>query len=142
MIVGFTGTQEGMTDLQRGTVERFLRAWHVLAFEHGDCIGSDEQADEIAVRIGLCRVLRPCTIESKRAHCDKAHGGRVLKVYDPIAPLARNDLIVRDAHIMLATPKGSETLRSGTWATIRRARAARKHLIIIYPSGQLRHEGI
>lgn len=141
MIVGFTGTRAGMSDAQRGAVESFLRAWHVMAFVHGDCVGSDAQADAIAVKLGLARVLRPCTIESMRAHCER-NGGHLLKVYKPEAPLARNEKIVGDAMIMLATPNGPETLRSGTWATIRRARTAKKHIVILFPSGQMRHEGI
>lgn len=141
MIVGFTGTRAGMTDAQKGVVERFLRAWHVMAFEHGDCIGADDDADEIAVRIGLARVLRPCDIERMRAHGER-RGGHVLKVYAPERPLVRNEKIVLDSHMMLSTPNGPETTRSGTWMTIRRARQAKRHIVIVFPSGQMRHEGI
>jgi len=129
-----------MTDAQKGAIESFLRAWYVLAFVHGDCIGSDDQADEIAVKLGLARVLRPCTIEALRAHGER-RGGHVLKVYAPEAPLLRNDRIVRDTHILIAAPNGPEQQRSGTWYTIRRARDAKRHLVIIFPSGQVRHEG-
>lgn len=141
MIVGFTGTRVGMSDLQRGAVERFLRAWHVMAFVHGDCVGADDEADAIAFSLGLARVLRPCTIEALRAHGER-RGGHVLKVYAPEAPLVRNEKIVGDAHMMLAAPNGPEVKRSGTWATIRRARTLKKHLVIVFPSGQIRHEGI
>jgi hypothetical protein len=141
MIVGFTGTRAGMSDAQKGVIERFLRAWHVMAFVHGDCVGADDHADEIAVSIGLARVLRPCTIASMRAHCEK-RGGHVLKVYAPEPPLVRNEKIVLDSHILLATPHGPESTRSGTWMTIRRARQAKRHIVIVFPSGQMRHEGI
>lgn len=141
MIVGFTGTRAGMTESQRGALERFLRAWYVMAFVHGDCIGSDAQADAVARVLNIARVLRPCNIDRMRAHCEK-HGGHVLKVYTPEHPLARNEKIVSDAHVMLATPNGPEEVRSGTWMTIRRARAAKKHIVILFPSGQIRHEGI
>lgn len=141
MIVGFTGTRAGMTDAQKGAVERFLRAWHVMAFVHGDCVGSDDEADAIAFALGLARVLRPCTIHALRAHGER-RGGHVLKVYAPEHPLARNEKIVIDSHIMLATPGGPEVKRSGTWHTIRRAREQKKHVVIIFPSGQMRHEGL
>jgi hypothetical protein len=141
VIVGFTGARNGMTDSQRGAVTAFLRAWHVLAFVHGDCIGSDDDADSIAFELNLPRVLRPGKEERYRAHGEK-RGGNVLKVYPAMDFLLRNGLIVKDSHIMLATPAGPETTRSGTWSTVRRARDAKKHIVVIFPSGQLKHEGL
>lgn len=141
MIVGFTGTRVGLTDAQKGALASFLRSWHVLALVHGDCVGADEQCDVIAVEIGISRVLRPCTIDAMRAHCER-HGGHVLKIYKPEPPLMRNERIVYDSHIVLAGVHGPETTRSGTWSTVRHARRQRKHVITIFPSGQIKHEGI
>jgi hypothetical protein len=141
MIVSFTGTRAGMSDAQRGAVERFLRAWYVMAFVHGDCVGSDDEADAIAVALGLARVLRPCTTEALRAHGER-RGGRVLKVHAPEHPLVRDEKIVADARVVLVAPNGHETMRSGTWRMIRRAREAKKHVVIISPRGQTRHEGL
>lgn len=139
MIIGFTGTRAGLTEAQRGALAQFLRAWHVMAVVHGDAIGADAQFDALARELHLPRVLRPCIFDKQRAHCER-FPEKLLKVYAPLDPLTRNTKIVDDAHIVLAAPAGPETQRSGTWATVRAARRARKHRIIVYPSGQILHE--
>jgi hypothetical protein len=84
--------------------------------------------------------IYPCDIEDKRAFC-RADPAQDI-VHLPRPPLARNDDIVTAAAVMLATPKGMrEELRSGTWATIRRARAARKPLAVVFPSGAVVYDG-
>jgi len=53
-------------------------------------------------------------------------------------PLERNSDIVADSDLLLATPRFyEEELRSGTWATVRRARKANKPLIIVWPNGKV-----
>lgn len=44
MILGFTGTRQGMTDYQQAQVRRFLVAYQCTILHHGDCIGADAQA--------------------------------------------------------------------------------------------------
>ena len=139
MIVGFTGTRHGMTRIQRDVVELLLGTWRVMALEHGDCVGADEEADRIAVDFGIPRVLRPCNIEPLRAHCER-RGGTVLKVYDPLPPLYRNEEIVRSSHRLLAAPQGPEELRSGTWSTIRRARFWNVETKTVFPDGRIAEE--
>ena len=138
MNVGFTGTRQGMSEAQRGALVQFLRAWHVTLFIHGDCIGSDEQADAVARELNLHRRLRPGSFEKFRAHSERFGG--FFEIMPAEHPLARNVKIVRESNILLATPAGPETQRSGTWMTIRQARSDRKHVVLIFPSGQIRHE--
>ena len=45
MIVGFTGTQRGMTETQRSVVHALLACLPVVTFHHGDCIGADAEAE-------------------------------------------------------------------------------------------------
>lgn len=130
-VVSFTGTQEGMTEAQKKTFRKVIKELNPKAFIHGDCIGADEQAHKI-VREELpeCIIaIRPCTIEHKRAFTD-GH-----QLAEPEAPLDRNKKIANDGKILVATPKGWEELRSGTWSTIRYARKTKKPRIIIYPKG-------
>jgi hypothetical protein len=50
--------------------------------------------------------------------------------------LERNTEIVKACDVLIATPKEQdEVLRSGTWATIRRARKYDKKLAVIFPDG-------
>jgi hypothetical protein len=141
--VGFTGTQEGMTPLQKRS---FLSVWQMIEdevgpiheFHHGDCVGADSEADDFAVDaftfsgIG-CVVIHPPDVDAKRAWCV---GDRIEK---PLPYLERNTEIVKACDVLIATPKErEEVLRSGTWATIRRARKYNKKLAVIFPDGVCR----
>lgn len=134
--VSFTGTQEGMTERQLLAVFSFLILAQCERGHHGDCIGADAQFHK------LCQVLRtigpfhitlhPPDNDAKRARCTGADA--VL----PTAPyLMRNHDVVDAGDVLLATPKEhEETLRSGTWATIRYARTKNpKPICIVWPDG-------
>jgi hypothetical protein len=126
--IGFTGTQAGMNPYQLGRVLHHLRPFrggHVH-FHHGDCIGADAQAVEIAVSLGFYIVCHPPINKYKRAFCG----------FDEIHPekdyIPRNHDIVDSSAFMLATPKTAvEELRSGTWATIRYAKKVRCRIWVI-----------
>lgn len=59
---------------------------------------------------------------------------------EPLPYLARNCVIVDEADILLACPKGPEEQRSGTWATVRYARKQNKRIVIVYPDGTITTE--
>lgn len=131
MIIGFTGTQDGMTVWQEKEVERFLVELNCSVLVHGSCVGADFHADQIADRLEIKRKIRPCNIKEKRARCELRGAEQIA---EPIAPLVRNHKIVDDCALLIACPKGmSEELRSGTWATIRYARKIGKEVIIVWP---------
>ena len=138
MKIGFTGTQEGMTSAQRST---FLGVLLSLKqgldkedeFHHGDCIGADAEAHDLAETLGFKTVTHPPIKEDKRA----------FKVADIILPskeyIPRNHDIVDTCKTMIATPKEKiEVVRSGTWATVRYAKKKKRNLFIILPNGQTR----
>lgn len=55
--------------------------------------------------------------------------------------LDRDKHIVAESTVMIATPgTQKEVVRSGTWATIRYTRAAKKPLYIIFPDGTYQEE--
>lgn len=114
MKIGFTGTQRGMTDTQRTRVAELLK--RASEFHHGDCVGADAQAHELALALKIPIVIHPPENPNKRAWCQ---GGLVLP---PKPYLERNQDIVDQTEILIATPFEAETLRSGTWATVRYAR--------------------
>lgn len=135
--VGFTGTQDGLTFEQETTLHDLLAEGHGHGyFHHGDCIGSDAEADALAKETGYTRVIHPPLKESKRAFCGMDDDDDAI-VYEPKDYLVRNHDIVDACDILIATPNSDqETLRSGTWATVRYARKVGKPYIIIFPDGE------
>jgi len=137
--VGFTGTQQGWSPRQLPVVRTaflWLRSKKGAVWLHeGDCIGSDQQANE-TWREMLGKICQhPPTIQDKRA----------FSPYDttdsPRPYLERNHMIVGRSSMLVATPGTiGEELRSGTWATIRYARKMGKPIMIILPDGSVRTE--
>lgn len=140
MIVGFTGTQRGMTEAQLARLRRLFLELPVHVLHHGDCIGSDAQAHALALDddIGVERiVIHPPLKDDKRAHCRGAD-----EVCRPFTYLTRNRHIVRDAlDGVIACPRQyvrPESLRGeGTWTTISYAQQAGRRVWLIYPDGLL-----
>lgn len=132
--VGFTGTRHGMSRKQKATVRELLsrlcRDQKVIWFRHGDCIGADAQAHEIARMLGYQVLIHPPDNDALRAFCDDAFSVLPARPY-----LDRNLRIVQHSHILLAAPSGEEVQRSGTWETIRIARKIKVPIRIIMPDG-------
>lgn len=130
--IGFTGTQDGMTSFQMESVEKILQRGKEKGytdFHHGDCIGADEQAHSIAIKLGYRVIIHPPINSSKRAYCKGDYHFSKKEYID------RNHAIVDASRIMIATPKeNTEKLRSGTWATIRYAKKMKKPVMIVYPN--------
>lgn len=132
VIVGFTGTRLGLTDAQHGALYETLSDLGDFTFRHGDAIGADRQAHDIAKSLGAFIIVHPCNVKDQRANCK---GDEELP---PIPPLMRNRIIVRMSDMLIACPaQATEELRSGTWATIRYARTMGIEIKHIYPSGEV-----
>lgn len=122
-----------MTPLQRDAVRSVFSRVGVNEFHHGDCVGADAEAHEIAgdFLLPVRRVIHPPTDPKFRAFCD---GEEVLPEKDY---LERNRDIVDWVQLMVACPgENDEVLRSGTWATIRYAEKVGRELFVIFPDGQ------
>lgn len=131
--VGFTGTQIGMSADQCRELEKL---WLTLKnqqdkrieLHHGDCVGGDEQAHDIAKKLGFRIVIHPPIIETSRAFCSGADEIRQQFDY-----LVRNHHIVNESNHLYVGPKtNEEELRSGTWATYRYCRKLYKPYTILY----------
>lgn len=135
MLVGFTGTQRGMTPQQYQTVWELLCARRQATgeFHEGDCIGADAQAAFLAREAGFRIICHPPENDTKRAFFPADETW-------PAAPyLNRNKTIVNRSQEMIATPgEVEEQLRSGTWSTIRYAVKTRKPVSIVFPDGLVR----
>jgi len=137
--IGFTGTQQGMTEKQKETIKKMISASYDDPSEqcighHGDCIGADKDFHDIMMSFNTSVVIHPPINSSKRAFCK----GNKVTVLSPKDYLVRNHDIVDSTEYLIACPKGfEEELRSGTWATIRYMRKEQDHThcIIVFPDG-------
>jgi len=133
-VIGFTGTQTGMSSQQYDAVMSYLSLYKTGGaeiFHHGDCIGADMQAHRIAERLGYDIIIHPPTNPLKQANCVSK------TILAPLPYKVRNRAIVDASEIILATPRGAEASYpySGTWATVRYARNVGKPVVVIFPGG-------
>lgn len=138
MKIGFTGTRQGMTPQQRTSLSFVLRAFiqtdgvDRLPFHHGDCIGADSEAHDIARDLNCFITIHPPTKSSLRAY----RGGDFVHAAEDY--MDRNRAIVSACDVIIACPKEYDTVRrSGTWATMRFAKRAGKSVVMIRPDGEV-----
>lgn len=133
--IGFSGTQKGMTYKQGETLLALLSRDEINEFHHGDCIGADAEAHEIAKACRIPIYIHPPLISEKRAYKHSRF------TFPPEMYLERNHNIIDLCNILIACPSSrSEEMRSGTWATIRYARKKNKEIKIIWPDGKIKRE--
>lgn len=127
--LGATGTQRGPTPTQEAAIISLFGLWTreaAVRFHHGDCIGVDKRLHQLARQCGWYIIGHPPDIATKRAFCDFD------EARNPLPYLDRNGGIAVESQYMIAVPKeDEEQLRSGTWATIRRARHLKRPLVIV-----------
>lgn len=137
--VGFTGSQFGQTREQISRVAFFLINGKPARIHHGLCIGADAIFHRISQSMHNPPLIcgHPPTDRSK---VEESLDG-FAHLMEPLPYLDRNTKIVEHSKVLLATPKEyEEQLRSGTWATIRRARTANIWRFIIFPDGTVKTE--
>lgn len=143
--VGFTGTASGMTAAQMAEVRSLLHDAVVVELQHGDCVGADAQAHMIAVEADLRIVIRPGMDDHgrspKRANCSLILHGVAGEMKPPRPYIARNHDIVDSTDVLVAAPRGAETPRGGTWATVRYARKRGRRIAIVQRDGTVVLEG-
>lgn len=137
-IIAFTGTRNGMTEVQRKQVLDKLLGAAIL--NNGLCVGADAECleDFKFQSLGYVHGFPAIVDASKRRDdlrplCDVVHNADY--------PLSRNRVMVDRAHELVAAPSGmTEELRSGTWATVRYARKVGKPVTICWPDGTVTSE--
>lgn len=153
--IGFTGTREipsfkqviALCKLFRHLRERWIHGCAIryvtsddgeIELHHGDCMRSDEMAHELGLDLGFRVTIHPPEKNTYRAFCKGAHEVRPVEPY-----LVRNKHIVNACHYLVAVPHMSvETLRSGTWSTVRYARDLRRPIYIVNPDGSVTTERV
>lgn len=139
MRVGFTGTRLGMTDEQRMQVRSILETLGASEFHHGDCIGADYEAADIAADLGIPLVVHPPIDETHRG------GSPHQALFFPQKKhFERNRDIVRLTEVLIATPQNDLVInresRGGTAYTVCFARQQHKPVYVVRPGGKVERE--
>ena len=103
LVLGFTGTRYGLTDAQGLRLYDSLLALKRKEniFRHGDCIGADAQAHDLASELGFHIIIHPGN-KGNRAY-KKGH-----EILEPRVYLLRNMDIVDSCDILVACPAQKE----------------------------------
>ncbi len=136
MIVGFTGTRAGLTHGQDVVLWSWLSRLHAElgadTLHHGDCIGADLEAAKMARQIGYRVIAHPPDKPKLRAF----HRSDEIRREAPY--LVRDRAIVDACDLLIGAPDGNvERQQSGTWYTIRYARAVGRDRLVVGPGGSL-----
>lgn len=123
MKVGFTGSRHGMSRRQATQLQWLLsvlrhadlKVHRPSEFHYGTHEDAELKADDEAAKLAASLGYEPIPHHAAR-------GGE----------LARNHIIVDAVNVLLAAPQtDAEEVRSGTWATVRYARAAVKPVVML-----------
>lgn len=111
MVIGFTGTRRGMSEVQKEQVRDFLNTHSFTELHHGDCIGSDAEFHDIGLALVSNLYIHPPNSELHlRAYCN----GPNCVIHSPKPHLERNRAIVDASDIIIAAPYfDHEVVRSG-----------------------------
>jgi len=132
MKIGITGARKGITSEQAEKFQYLFNLFHGYELHHGDCIGADSEAHDIAVSMGSDIVIYPPAAPDLRAF-KKSKFMRKEEGY-----LKRDRNIVDNTQILIALPEFAyESFRSGTWYTVRYGVTQHKPVVIVTPTGDL-----
>lgn len=134
IVVGFTGTREGLTPPQLAALVAWFEHHPMKAFHHGCCVGAD------ATAVRYCTPWAKSIVGHPPDNATLVHEVTCIATHEmrpPLPYLDRNRMIVAACEVLLACPKGPEEVRSGTWYTVRHARKVGRPVVIFWPSGEV-----
>lgn len=137
---GFTGTREGLTGQQRASLSLLLARTRPAWLHHGDCLGADAEAHELAGRLRIRRIIHPPAEKKLRAFCALTIGMDGPE-RGPLPYLTRDRRIVEETCWLIACPKGPPQNRSGTWYTADYARGQGRMVVFVWPDGTIEIDG-
>ncbi len=122
--IGFTGTRLGMTAGQKEALTNLLQELKPSEFHHGDCIGADQEACEMAQTLQIPTICHPPVKKDLQAHTTNTH------TRQPKPYLERNRNIVEETHLLIAAPHLTEPSK-GTNYTINYAKSLGKTVLVL-----------
>lgn len=144
--IGFTGTRRGMSRDQKRAVTALLRRLSPDEAHHGICIGADEDFHNVVRSLfgEDVTIIGHPGVNNRRESPTRA----TLAERDCDFVLPEKFYLVRDDDIadsgvdgLIACPYSAlEERRSGTWATVRKARKRGRKVYLVMPSGDIDEE--
>ncbi len=143
MHVGFSGSRHGPNGSdQHNAVARALKELRdacvtfpqLCRFHHGDCLGFDSVAHDIAHALGWPITIHPPEKSILRAF--KGKDDPTVEILKPRPYLKRNcDIVEACAIVIIAPDTPTRRAGSGTWYTYQRAKTIGRRTILILPNG-------
>ena len=134
MKIGFTGTRRGLSPTQHNRLAEYLKSCTPIEeAHHGSCIGADEAFHHIIASNHPGTLLYIHPPRSREYIADLTGNYK----HPPLGYIARNHNIVDATDLLVACPSDVESVRSGTWATVRYARSLKRPHILVWPDGNL-----
>ena len=133
ILIGITGTRNGGSEYQLLKCAKILSEKFIPGskFNHGDCVGIDQQVARIARKIGYVIVCHPPDKDEHRAF---EPADIMLPAY---SYFTRNRNIVNAVDLLLVCPVTNEWQpRGGTWYTHDFAKKVGRDLVLITPEPQ------
>lgn len=147
MILGFTGTRQGLSVRQKFGLGIALPVVPDQLV-HGGAVGADTEFDQWFRRAAWSTILSVDIFpadEERRQFWLRKYGIELpwLTIHQAMLPLDRNELIVQRCNHLLACPfEPTEQLRGGTWATVRYARKLGRPITLLLPDGTIKRESV
>jgi hypothetical protein len=144
MILGFTGTRDGITEAQSHWLTMVFDELQIDELHHGACVEADHASHVLAAERGIRIIVHP-PVKTKFMcqHC--VQPGQPNVVVLPAKPYLNRDRDIADVcEGLIATPKNREPQGinlggiGGTWYTIQWASVRlNKPVMICYPDGEV-----
>jgi hypothetical protein len=141
MILGFTGTRKGLTDVQTRWLWELFERLQVDEAHHGACVGADLEFHKVALHHGVPIVVHPpVKTEFLAVECIQRGVPRV-KIKSAKPYLHRDRDIAGACDGLVATPwqDAEPPLMdgSGTFYTVRYAQRLNKPVMICFANGRV-----
>lgn len=138
MIIGVTGTRNGMNEIQKNNVTEFLRKsreeleLEMFTLRHGDCVGVDDEVAKIAHNLGYVTFSHPPVNDTLRAFHESDFSA------SPKSHFSRNRDIVDNSDLLIVVPMDNERKsKGGTWYTYDYAVKKNVPVRVFYPDGRI-----
>jgi hypothetical protein len=133
MIVGFSGSRNGMNQTQLDNLAMVLTTLPITEVRHGANIGADLQFHNLSILLQFKVVLHPSNNPKRQTPCPGAAYS-----FAPQSHYARNRHIVNASSVLISVPESTiRDIQIGGWFIVHYAEEHAKRVILLWPDGQI-----